>query len=163
MPAGCRDWVWLSKLVRELPIVNSFPWGTERPGSDPSAFSIFPTKHVFLPQSIYMYDTYQQVHLGVTGTSKVGSNWWHLSPTMSDVKFMAIHSFVELLSGLDHRLETTPSVGHSEADLSICVIDRLWKEDVIHRKNRERRWIRTLGTLWPRRMNLQSDPLWPSC
>ena len=51
------------------------------------------------------------------------------------------------------------STGHSESDLSVCVIDRLWTDDVIRRKNRESRWIRTLGTLWPSGMNLRSDAL----
>ena len=49
--------------------------------------------------------------------------------------------------------------GHSEADLSVLVIDRLWTDDTIRRKNRESRWIRALGTLWPRGMNLRSDAL----
>ena len=40
------------------------------------------------------YDTYQQARLRVTGTSKVDRHWQHLSPTTSDVKSMAIHSFV---------------------------------------------------------------------
>ena len=51
------------------------------------------------------------------------------------------------------------STGHFEADLSVCVIDRLWTDDMIRRKNRESRWIRTLGTLWPSVMNLRSDAL----
>ena len=33
MPDGCWDWAWLSKMVTERPIVNSFPWVTESPGS----------------------------------------------------------------------------------------------------------------------------------
>ena len=63
------------------------------------------------------------------------------------------------------RIEESPvaahfrSDGHSESDLSVCVIDRLWTEDTIRRKNRESRWIRTLGTLSPRGMNLRSDAL----
>ena len=63
------------------------------------------------------------------------------------------------------RIEEPPvaahfrSAGHSEADLSVCVIDRLWTEDMILRNNRERRWIRTLGTSWPRGTNLPSDAL----
>ena len=51
------------------------------------------------------------------------------------------------------------SDGHSESDLLLCVIDRLWTEDTIRRKNEESRWIRTLGTLLPRGMNLRSDAL----
>ena len=63
------------------------------------------------------------------------------------------------------RTEASPvaahfrSDGHFEADLLVCVIDRLWKEDVIHRKNPESRWIMSLGTLWPRGMNLRLDTL----
>ena len=63
------------------------------------------------------------------------------------------------------RTEVSPvaahfrSAGHSEADQWVCVINRLWKEDVILRKNRESRWIRTLGTLWPKGIDLQSDAL----
>ena len=52
---------------------------------------------------------------------------------------------------------------HCESDLSVCVINRMWTEDTIRRKNWESRWIRTLGTLSPRGMNLPSDALWPSC
>ena len=43
------------------------------------------------------------------------------------------------------RTEASPvgahfrSAGHSEADVSVCVIDRLWKEDIICRKNCESR------------------------
>ena len=47
------------------------------------------------------------------------------------------------------------SDGHFESDLSVCV----WTEDTIRRKNWESRWIRTLGTLSPRGMNLRSDAL----
>ena len=55
------------------------------------------------------------------------------------------------------------SDGHSESDLSVCVIDRLWMEDTIRRTNQESRWIRTLGTPVPNGMNLRSDAFWPSC
>ena len=32
MPSGCQDWAWLSEMVRERLIVNSFHWATECPG-----------------------------------------------------------------------------------------------------------------------------------
>ena len=41
MSDGCRDWAWLSKMVRERPIVNSFSWATECPGSWSIAFLNF--------------------------------------------------------------------------------------------------------------------------
>ena len=65
-------------------------------------------------------------------------------------KRMNIHRF-HIIHG---RTEESPvaahfrSASHSDADLSVCVIDRLWMEDVIQGKKLESRWIRTLGTLW---------------
>ena len=63
------------------------------------------------------------------------------------------------------RIEESPVVAHFridrhlESDLLVCVIDRLWTEHMIRRKNRESRCIKTLGTPLPRGMNLQSDAL----
>ena len=39
---------------------------------------------------------------------KVGSNWKFLSPTVGNLKSLAIHTSVEQLSGFTHILETTP-------------------------------------------------------
>ena len=69
-------------------------------------------------------------------------------------------------SDISHnRIEESPvaahfnSTGHSEADFSVMVIDRLWRDDIVLRKIRESRWIRTLGTVSPRGMNLRTDDL----
>ena len=74
---------------------------------------------------------------------------------MTNHKFNITHGRIEVSPVAAHFR----SANHSEADLSVCVIDRPWKEDVIRRKNLESRWIRTLGTLWPRGMNLRLDTL----
>ena len=49
---------------------------------------------------------------------------------------------------------------HSLADMTVMVIDLFTSHDPCLRKIRERRWIRTLGTLFPSRMNLRVDNLW---
>ena len=48
---------------------------------------------------------------------------------------------------------------HSQADMGLMVIDQLWNRDPCLRKIRERRWIRTLGTIHPSGMNLRVDGL----
>ena len=66
------------------------------------------------------------------------------------------HRF-DITNGRTEELPVTAhfrSASHSKVDLLVCVIDRLWTEDINRRKNQESRWIRTLGTLWPRGMNL---------
>ena len=41
------------------------------------------------------------------------------------------------------------TIGHTEAELLVMIIDKCWKEDAILRKIRESRWIRMLKTSWP--------------
>ena len=89
------------------------------------------------------------------GLQYVGESGQPLHKRMNGHRFDVTHGRVEESPVAAHFR----SAGHSEADLSVCVIDRLWTDDVIRRKNRESRWIRTLGTLWPRGMNLRSDAL----
>ena len=48
------------------------------------------------------------------------------------------------------------SVGHTFNDLSITVIEQLWRDNVAHRKSRESYWIHTLRSLTPQGMNI--DP-----
>ena len=48
------------------------------------------------------------------------------------------------------------SVGHTFDDLSVMVIEQLWKDDASHRKLRESYWIHTLGSLTPQGLNM--DP-----
>ena len=48
---------------------------------------------------------------------------------------------------------------HSVEDMEVMVIDRLWKDDPVLRKNRESKWIRTLDTSYPKGMNLRTDTL----
>ena len=85
----------------------------------------------------------------------VGETGQSLHRRMNGHRFDIIHG----------RIEESPvaahfnSAGHSEADFPVRVIDRLWRGDAILRKNRESRWIRTLGMSWPRGMNLHSDGL----
>ena len=49
--------------------------------------------------------------------------------------------------------------GHTEVDVMVMIIDRLWRDDTTLRKIEESRWIRTLGSSWPTGMNLQTDGL----
>ena len=51
--------------------------------------------------------------------------------------------------------------GHSADDISIMVIERLWRNDTVLRKTKESKWIRTLSTAYPNGMNLRTDSLWP--
>ena len=85
----------------------------------------------------------------------MGESGQALHKRMNGQRFDITHGRTEVSPVATH----CRSANHSEADLSVFVINRLWKEDVIGRKNRESRWIRTLGTPWPREMNLQSDAL----
>ena len=48
------------------------------------------------------------------------------------------------------------SVGHTFDDLSVMVIEQLWKDDASRRKLRESYWIHTLGSLTPQGLNM--DP-----
>ena len=48
------------------------------------------------------------------------------------------------------------SVGHTFNDLSILVIEQMWRDDSAHRKTRESYWIHTLRSLTPHGLNL--DP-----
>ena len=51
------------------------------------------------------------------------------------------------------------SDGHSEADFTVMIIERLWRNDTTLRKIKESRWIRTLGSSRPTGMNLRTDGL----
>ena len=107
-------------LVRWSKSIQSYilsPRPQSAPGSDPSAFSIFPLNHVILPQSTCIYDSFWQLCLGVFCTAKVFRHCWHLSATMSDVKSLVIHSFVERLSRLTHILETIPPAFYQVNDI----------------------------------------------
>ena len=55
------------------------------------------------------------------------------------------------------------SMCNSEADVSVMVIDKLWRISTILCKIQENRWIRVLGTLWPTSMNLRTADLWSMC
>ena len=48
------------------------------------------------------------------------------------------------------------TVGHTFGDLSVMVIEQLWKNEAIHRKTRESYWIHTLRSLTLHGMNI--DP-----
>ena len=50
--------------------------------------------------------------------------------------------------------------GHTEADLTTMTINRLGRNDTAMRKIRESWWIRSLGSSWPKGMNLQMGKLW---
>ena len=66
---------------------------------------------------------------------------------------------------LHHRTNESPvaahfnSTLHTVEDLTIMVIDQLFDQDPTLRKLRESRWIRALGTSFPRGMNLRVDSL----
>ena len=85
--------------------------------------------------------------------------WWRF---IDDVFTIWTHGEQQLqtfLGELNHHhtsIKFTANWSTEEVSF-LCIIDRLWTDDVIRRKNRESRWIRTLGTLWPRGMNLRSD------
>ena len=49
--------------------------------------------------------------------------------------------------------------GHSADDMTVMVIERLWRDDPILRKIRESRWIASLDTSCPSGMNLRTDSL----
>ena len=52
------------------------------------------------------------------------------------------------MRAMDQKLEYKldwPKEGLSKANVSVLVINRLWREDAILRKNHESTWIRTLG------------------
>ena len=51
--------------------------------------------------------------------------------------------------------------GHSADDISVMVIERLWRNDTVLRKTKESKWIRTLSTAYPKGINLRTDSLWP--
>ena len=49
---GYQDWAWFSKMVRERPIINSFPWPKNSPGSWSICFLVsFFESH--LPSTVY--------------------------------------------------------------------------------------------------------------
>ena len=52
------------------------------------------------------------------------------------------------------------SQGHSVEDMTVMVIEKLWKDDPVLRKVRENKWMRTLDTSHPRGMNLRVDTFW---
>ena len=89
------------------------------------------------------------------GLQYVGESGQPLHRRMNGHRFDITHGRIEESPVAAHFR----SADHSEADLSVRVIDRLWTEDVILRKNRESRWIRALGTSWPSGMNLRTDAL----
>ena len=93
------------------------------------------------------------------GLQYVGESGQPLHKRINSHRFDVTHGRIEESTVAAHFR----SDGHSESDLLVCVIDRLWTEDTIRWKNEESRWIRTLGTLLPRGMNLRSDALRPSC
>ena len=49
--------------------------------------------------------------------------------------------------------------GHSADDISVMVIERLWRNDTVLRKTKESKWIRTLSTAYPNGMKLRTDSL----
>ena len=64
-----------------------------------------------------------------------------------------------------HRIQEKPvaahfnSGEHSVEDMTVMIIERLWKDDLVLRKIRESRWISTLDTASPKGMNLRTDSL----
>ena len=45
---------------------------------------------------------------------------------------------------------------HTMDDVQVMVIERIWRNDTVLRKIREKRWISTLDTSWPNGMNLRT-------
>ena len=52
--------------------------------------------------------------------------------------------------------------GHSMDELSVVVIEKLWKNDPVYCKIRKNTWIGILDTFYPRGMNLSTDTFWRS-
>ena len=77
------------------------------------------------------------------GLQYVGESGQPLHKRMNGHRFDITHGRIEVSPVATHF----NSAGHSEVDLSVCVVDRRWTEDVILRKNHESKWIRTLGTM----------------
>ena len=77
------------------------------------------------------------------------------SPPMRDVETIA-HRRTEESPVAEHF----NSDGHTLSDMTVVVIDQIYRHDPCLRKIRESRWIRTLGTSYPSGMNLRVDSLW---
>ena len=89
------------------------------------------------------------------GLQYVGETGQPLHCRMNGYRFDIVHGRVEESPVAAHFY----SSGHTEADVTIMAIDKLCRNDVILRKIRESRWIRTLGSSWPKGMNLRTDGL----
>ena len=151
--------VTLTSRVHEIHVPRNSPCGTSRCKTCPilktrNEFTSKATDERFTIKIHAVCKTSNIVYLiecRKCGPQYVGESGQVLRKRMNNHRFDVTHG----------RTEASPvaayfrSAGHSEADLSVCVIDRLGKEDVIRRKNQGSRWIRTLGTLWPRGMNLR--------
>ena len=64
---------------------------------------------------------------------------------MNGHRFDIMHGHIEKSEVATHF----NSDGYREADLTVMITNKLWRKETTMRKIRERRWIRTLGSLWP--------------
>ena len=90
------------------------------------------------------------------GLQYVGETGQPLHTQMNSHRFNIAHGRIDESPVVAHFT----SEGHTEADLSVMIINRCWKKDAILRKIRKSRWIRTsLKTFRPSGMNQRTDGL----